>query len=64
MPEVPSELVEDDAKQGFVEEMDYIAEAAGNAIFNVELPKIIETVRKEIEENGIEAIRKRYPSNM
>ena len=38
-----------------------IAEHAAEAILNAQLPKIVEMVRNDIKENGLQALRKWYP---
>ena len=40
---------------------DLVAEHAAEAIMNAELPKLVQMVRNDIKENGLEALRKWYP---
>lgn len=76
MPEIPventaSEGIYDDISddEGVEETHDIhpstvalIAEQAADAIMNAQLPKIVEMVRNDIKKNGLEALRKWYPT--
>ena len=75
MPEIPGEGTEDsevdednldleqfEARDGYPQTAYLIAEHAAEAIFNAQLPKIIEMVRSDIKENGLQALRKWYPA--